>query len=482
MELKQYQRRVSDQVEKYLDAVAAERAGGNRKHASLDAWKGRGIGLYTERANGIGEDLTTFCIKVPTGGGKTLLATQALGSIHRTMLKDRNGAGLVLWVVPSSQIYRDTLGRLRDRNDMYRLMLEHALSRRIEVWEKDEIARLSPARLRDCLNVLIIQLASTNRETRDQLKFFRDSGGNIVQHFPPEDDAQANRDLKAAVPNLDMIEDDNAAGRHLVATSIGNLVRLCKPAVILDEGHKATSDLARRTIEGFNASVVVELSATPAPGANVLCSVTGQELLDEEMIKLPINIATSKQKSWKDLLTQARDKRESLAAKAAQYAVTAGPNRLIRPIVLVQVERTGKDQRDGNHIHSEEVRDYLMERLGVPRESIAVKSAVTDDIEGIDLMAEGCPIQWIVTKSCSPGGLGLPLCLYSCVTQQYRQRHEHDATGRARPSPAMAAAHPDTRPQRELHPLLAQVGGRNRQRGENRAGERRLRRFGRKRI
>ena len=57
-----------------------------------------------------------------------LIATQALGSIYRTILRDRNGAGLVLWVVPSSQIYRDTLKALSDRSHGYRVMLEHAVS------------------------------------------------------------------------------------------------------------------------------------------------------------------------------------------------------------------------------------------------------------------------------------------------------------------------------------------------------------------
>src|SRR5438309_2856007 len=340
MELKRYQRRVADELERYLAQVARERGKGNARHAAMDAWQDLRLGPYSERKNGIGEDLPTFCIKVPTGGGKTLLATQALGSIYRTILQDRNGAGLALWVVPSSQIYRDTLRRLRDRRDLYRLMLEHAVSRRIEVWEKHEIARLSPSRLRDCLNILIVQLASTNRETKEQLKFFKDSGGNIVGHFPAENDWPAHKALKEKIGNLDMIEEDEASGRYLTATSIGNLVRICRPPVILDEGHKATSDLARRTIEGFNASVVVELSATPRLGTNIVSRVSGQELLDEEMIKLPLNIATSGQKSWRDVLTQARDKREALARKAGEYGAT-GPDRFIRPIVLVQVERTG---------------------------------------------------------------------------------------------------------------------------------------------
>ena len=408
MELKKYQRRVVDEVEGYLSRLTQEQAAGNKRHASMDAWESLKLGQYREHRNGLGEDLPTFCIKVPTGGGKTLLATQILGSAYRTILKDRNGAGLVLWVVPSSQIYRDTLRRLRDRNDMYRLMLEHAVSRRIEVWEKQEIARLSPGRLRDCLNILVVQLASTNRETREQLKFFKDSGGNIVQHFPAEDDSEAHKALKARFSNLDMIVDDAATGQHLAATSIGNLVRLCRPPVILDEGHKATSELARSTIEGFNASLVVELSATPLKGTNIICRVSGQELLDEHMIKLPLNIATSGQKSWKDVLTQARDRRETLARLAAEHTAKAGEYWHIRPIILVQVERTGKDQRDAGYYHSEQVKEYLAERLGVPEAAIAIKSAVTDDIEGINLLDPLCPVEWIITKSALQEGWDCP--------------------------------------------------------------------------
>lgn len=410
MPLKRYQERVVSEVKTFLEMLAAQQAAGNR-HASLDAWdetmrQTQRLGDYRARRNGLDKDLPTFCIKVPTGGGKTLLATQILGLIYQTILKDRNGAGLVLWVVPSDQIYKDTLKALRDRRHFYRESLEFALSRRIEVWEKHEIARLTPGQLRSNLNILMLKLASTNRETREQLKFFRDSGGNIVQHFPPEDDAEAHRTLKTRIPNLDMLVENAERGEFLAKTSLGNLVRLCEPAVILDEGHKATSSLARRTIEGFNASVVVELSATPQREANVLTRVTGKELLEEQMIKLPINIANSNQKSWKDCLTQARDKREELAKLAGVHFKAT--DKIIRPIVLVQVERTGRDQRDAGYVHSEDVKEYLMQRLGTNESAIAIKTSDKDDIEGIDLLADGCPVEWIITKAALQEGWDCP--------------------------------------------------------------------------
>jgi type III restriction enzyme len=406
MQLKKYQERVCREVRTYLQALADEQRD-NPRHAAQDAWESAtGLRDYRERRTGAGRDLPTFCLKVPTGGGKTLLATQIVGEAYRTILAARNGAGLVLWVVPSDQIYRDTLGALRDREHFYRQSLQHAVSRPVEVWEKHEIARLTPGQLATTLNVLVVKLQGTSRQDKESLKFFQDSGGNIVMHFPAEDDPAAHRELRERIPNLEMLEDDPATGRHLAKTSIGNLVRLCEPLVILDEGHKATSKLARQTIEGFNPQLVVELSATPPDDANVLSRVSGQELLDEEMIKLPINIASSGQQSWKNCLTQAREKREELAAKALEHYRTG--QRLIRPIVLVQVERTGKDQRGADVIHSEDAREYLVQRLGIPAERVRVKSSERDDIEGIDLLAEDCPVEWIITKSALQEGWDCP--------------------------------------------------------------------------
>jgi len=418
MDLKEFQKRVVNEVEAYLRAVASQRAAGNLRFASQAAWEDLRLpGRYEPRKNALDEDLTTITIKVPTGGGKTLLATQVIGRAYGTTHQDRNGGGLILWIVPSTQIFRDTLRRLSDRQDMYRIMLEHAVGRRIELWTKDDIRRLSPARLRENLNIFMLMLPAANRETREQLRMFRDSGGAIVGHFPPEDDSEANRALKERIPNLDMIEDDAASGRHLCETSVGNMVRLCRPLVILDEGHRATSPLARKTIEDFNASLVVELSATPRPfkiegverRPNIVARVTGKELYDEEMIKLPINIHTSDKVEWQDVLTKARDKREALAARAATIASEAGSPKVIRPIVLVQVERVGKEQeRWPVNIHALDAFDYLTSRLGIPQTAIAMKTAEDDGLEDVNLDDPDCPVTWIITKSALQEGWDCP--------------------------------------------------------------------------
>lgn len=399
--------RVRDEVSAYLVELAKQQASGN-KHAALDAWENIRVPgrRYAERRNGIGRDMPTFCLKVPTGGGKTLLATQVLGLIYSAILEKRNGAGLVLWVVPSDQIYKDTLKALRDRNHFYRLSLEHAVSRRVDVWEKQEINRLTPTQLSGSLNVLLFKLASANRETKDQLKMFQDSGGNIVMHFPDEDDPSAHKALKEKYPNLDILAADEDRGEFLVKTSLANLIRVNEPPVILDEGHKAYSELAQKTIEGFNASIVVELSATPSTESNILCRVSGEELLKEGMIKLPINICNSNEGRWENCLSKAKLKREELLGIAEKnYEKT---RREIRPMVLVQVERVGKDQRDAGLIHAQDVREYLMQRLGVGETEIALKTSEKDDIEGINLLAEGCRINWIITKAALQEGWDCP--------------------------------------------------------------------------
>ncbi len=129
-------------------------------------------------------------------------------------------------------------------------------------------------------------------------------------------------------------------------------------------------------------------------------------MLEEQMIKLPINIANANQKSWKDCLTQARDKRLELA-KLAEKDIKATEN-VIRPIVLVQVERTGKDQRSAGLVHSEDVKSHLIQRLDVQASAIAIKTSEKDDIEGIDLLAEGCPVEWIITKAALQEGWDCP--------------------------------------------------------------------------
>jgi type III restriction enzyme len=89
-----------------------------------------------------------------------------------------------------------------------------------------------------------------------------------------------------------------------------------------------------------------------------------------------------------------------LKDKARQYQANTG--KCIRPICLIQVERTGKEQRKSGLIHSEDVREHLINIVGLQPDEVAVKTSEKDELKEVDdiggLMSENCRIRYIITK------------------------------------------------------------------------------------
>ena len=417
MILKDYQRKVLDSTKDFLVELYARREKVERiREVDAEAadsvdWVKQAFdevapGRYVRpRENGIGEKLPNFCLKVPTGGGKTLLATRAIDLVNTHYRHSQRG--LVLWIVPTAQIYRQTLKALKDRDHPYRQQLDMASAGRTLILEKG--SGFSPADVEDHLCVLILMLPSANRETKETLRMFRDSGG-FDRFFPREDNRQAQDALLREVPNLDTFEKENGFWGHQIKTSLGNTLRLLRPLIILDEGHKAYSEGAKATLEGFNPCMIVELSATPPKESNVLVEITGKALNDEEMIKLDLNIQNSNSVNWKDTLLAAVEHRQKLEVEAVRLHERGGD--YIRPICVIQVERTGKDQRKSGFVHAEEVREYLQAHADIRPEHVAVKSSSRDELKDVDdvggLMDERCLIRFIITKQALQEGWDCP--------------------------------------------------------------------------
>ena len=402
MFLKDYQKRALDRVGEFAEALAEWREKAE-KVREIDpdfdwvrrAWETTApTRPYLRRTDGRGEPLPSFCLKVPTGGGKTLLAVKVIDCVNTRYL--RRQTGLVLWIVPSTQIYAQTLRALKDRDHPYRQQLDVASAGRTRVLEKT--SGFGPRDVAERLCVLLLMLPSANRETKEQLRMFRDAGG-FDRFFPPEGDADAHRALKARVPNLDVFESGGMWG-GAAKTSLGNALRLLRPLVVLDEGHKAYSRNARATLEGFNPCLVVELSATPPKGANVLVDISGRELLAEEMIKLDLHVTNKANAGWQDALLAAVERREALEEAARGHEADTGVH--IRPICLVQVERTGRDQRRAGVVHADDARDYLLRHPRIAPEHVAVKTSARDELKEVDeaggLLRRGCPVRYIITK------------------------------------------------------------------------------------
>lgn len=412
MELKEYQKKVLKIVKDYSEALVEAK---QKYYKALEidpdiakdvnypkrAWEKIVGGNYIERKNGLGELLPDFYIKVPTGGGKTILACHSIDYINKLYLKKQTG--LILWIVPTTQIYRQTLSTLKNREHPNRQVLDISSGGRVLIKEKTDL--FTKQDIQESLVILLLMLPSASRQNKETLRMFRDQGG-FTDFFPAEEDYPGHAELTKQIQNLECFGKENEFFGRTIKTSLGNTLKLIKPFIIIDEGHKAYSETARSTIRNFNPSVILEMSATPPPNVNKLIEISGKELNDEEMIKLDIHLINKSSFDWKNTLVASFERRNELEKIANEYK--ANTNVYIRPINLIQVERTGKEQRTARYIHSEDAKEFLIKQCGVPEEHIAIKSSDKDDIEGINLLSEDCQIRYIITKQALQEGWDCP--------------------------------------------------------------------------
>lgn len=380
---------------------------------------------HSSRFDGADRAIPNVCLKVPTGGGKTLLAAASVGRVFSGYLNQH--AGLVLWIVPNEAIYRQTLKTLSNRDHPYRQMLNLAGAGRVKILEKDSPMTRLDVESHLCVMLLMLQSAARRDEAQRKLKAFRDRG-NVLGFTPREDDIEGHWTLLQEVPNLDVYaafgQDHEAARRQkgsIVKSSLGNVLRLVRPMIVIDEGHHAYTENALRTLDGFNPCFMLELSATPrvssdkGSGSNILVDVRGTDLDEAEMIKLPIHVDVRGWPDWQSCLASAVAQLDSLQQEAT--ALQAETSRYIRPMLLVQVERTGRDLRDAGFIHAEDAKAYLMQ-LGFIERQIAIKTSDKDDLkqpENIDLLSPTCEIRAIITKQALQEGWDCPFAYVLCA-------------------------------------------------------------------
>ena len=367
MELKDYQRRALDALRTFLDAAAI------RPHA--DAYAAAcavgepGAYAASYRALAGLPDVPYACLRLPTGGGKTLLAAHAIGIARDAYLARRYP--VVLWLVTSSAIANQTLGALKRIGHPYRQALEAQFGGAVRVYGIDERRQLRPQDMADAATVIVATVQS-----------FRVS--NVADRNVYRDDEELEPHFAALPSGIDLARHEVGSRRGKPVASFANLLKLHRPLVIVDEAHNFTSTLSGETFGRLAPAAVVEFTATPVR-SNVIVSATAAELKAADMIKLPIHL--SQHGSWQAAIAHAVDNRAWLEGIAAKDR--GG----IRPIALYQAQPA----REGAEATVEVVKRHLIEDCRIPEERIAVATGNQRELDGIDLFDPACIIEHVIT-------------------------------------------------------------------------------------
>ena len=130
-------------------------------------------------AIGLAHGMPYLCLRVPTGGGKTLLACYAAGIAMTELL--RGESAVVLWLVPSNTILDQTADALRDPRHPYRRALELSCGA-VEVVTIEEALRLSRATVEGQTVVIVSTIQAFRVEDTTGRKVY-DQNGAFAEHL-----------------------------------------------------------------------------------------------------------------------------------------------------------------------------------------------------------------------------------------------------------------------------------------------------------
>lgn len=319
--------------------------------------------------------LPYVCLRIPTGGGKTLLACHAIPLLKQELLHSDHP--LVLWLVPSNAIREQTIAALKDRNHPYRKALESQVSS-VTVLDIAESLFVQRSVLDSGLTIIVSTIQAFRVEDTEGRKVY-ETNGQLMSHF----DGYS----QTALDGLEKREDGS------IIQSLANAIKLRRPLVIVDEAHNARTNLSFATLARFNPAAILELTATPDTEnnpSNVLYTVSAAQLQAEDMIKMPILLDTLP--DWRNLLTNAIAQLEYLDQEAKTEHTASGE--YIRPIMLLQAQPNYKDR---DSITVDVLEKTLIEDHKIPEAHIARATGSERGLDGVDIFAEDCPIQYIIT-------------------------------------------------------------------------------------
>jgi type III restriction enzyme len=382
MEPKAYQQNVLDDLSRFLAlldktepiAKAYERFWMEKNvKVGLD-----GLTPYQDMLPGV----PNVCLKVPTGGGKTFIAANAIKPIFDALPFSKNKA--VVWLVPSDAILEQTLKALSDPNHPYRQKIDTHFSSRVEVYSRAQLLagqNFSPTTVNEQLSLFVLSYDAFRTSKKEGRKAYQENG-NLDQFARVFND-----------PSIQLADTDE--------TALIQIIRHLNPVVIVDESHHAGTPLSKEMLKNFNPCFVLDLTATPRKESNIIAYVDARQLKKENMVKLPVIVYNRRNPTG--VISDAIRIRDKLEADALRERENTG--RYIRPIVLLQAQSKNSDA--GDNATFDKIKRILID-IGIPENQIAIKTAEINELRGVDLLSEDCPIRYIITINALKEGWDCP--------------------------------------------------------------------------
>jgi len=377
MELKAYQQDVINDLSLFLDHVQETK---DTREAFYDFWtkhpktplqpySGTAIEPYKNNVPRV----PNICIKVPTAGGKTFIACNALKTIFDAFNYDKPKA--VMWLVPSITILEQTIKNLKDPSHPYRQKINSHFGNKVEVFDKATLLQgsgFNATSVKEQLNIMVFSFDSLRARNKEDRKVFQENGN--LQSF------------------------ESLLGKHIDIT-LGEVIKYLNPVVVVDESHNAESELSVDMLKEINPCFILDLTATPRKNSNIISFIDALELKKENMVKLPVIVYNHQDKT--EVINSALQLQKRLELQALEEEKKGG--KYIRPIVLFQAQPRNAD----DNTTFEKLKDKLIE-LKIPEDQIKIKTASLNELKNEDLMSKNCPVRYIITVNALKEGWDCP--------------------------------------------------------------------------
>lgn len=407
LQLKEYQSRALEALKDFVSIYRSEKKANAAFYEVLEKNK---FPIIEYKNPKYFEGLPYVCIRIPTGGGKTLVACHAVGIAQKELLgADRS---IILWLVPSNTIKDQTINAIRNKNHPYRQAIEKSLGQ-VEVMDIQQALYLKKAVISGQSVIIVSTMQAFRVEETEGRKVY-DQSGELQEHF-------------VNIPALKAQDLECYEGSKKPIPSLANVLKLHRPIVIVDEAHNARTHLSFETLARFDPSCIIEFTATPDTKdnpSNVLYRASAAELKSDNMIKIPIRLET--RNDWRELLADAVKTRENLETLADQEKQLTGE--YIRPIMLLQAQRRSQTQETLTY---EFIEKNLIEDFKIPKDQIAIETGTQRDLEGVVLDDPECKIKYVITVDALREGWDCPFAyVLFTVSESYSSRAVEQILGR----------------------------------------------------